>query len=42
MNYSGTLSSYLVDLISLRLVGAVGARIRVENSYSQWPAVTWI
>jgi len=33
--YSGIRLSYLTDLLSLRLVGAVGARIYVSSSYSQ-------
>ena len=36
-----SLSSYLMDLLCLRLVGAVGARRNVRSSYSPWgPAVT--
>jgi len=41
--YSGTWPSYLTDLLSLRLVGTVGARINVRSSHSQpRPTVTWI
>ena len=42
-NYLGTWPSYLTNLLSLRLVGAVGTRINVRNSYSQWwPTPAWI
>ena len=42
-SYSGTWPSCLTDLISLRLVGEVGARIIVKSSYSQrGPATAWI
>jgi len=34
--YSGTWLSYLMDLLSLMLVGAVEARINVRSSYYQW------
>ena len=41
--YSGTWSSYLADLLSRRLVGAVGGRNYMKRSYSQWkPAVIGI
>ena len=41
--YLSTVVSYLSDPLSLRLVGAKGARINVRSSYSQWwPAVTGI
>jgi len=41
--YLGLWPSHLMDLLSLRLVGAVGARINVRGSYSQQgPAVAWI
>jgi len=41
--YLGTWSSYLTELISLRLVGAMRARINVRSSYWQrWPTMTWI
>ena len=41
--YSGTVPSYLMDFLGLRLVGAVGARINARTSYSQpGPAMVWI
>ena len=41
--YSGTQPSYLTDLLSPRLVGAVEARINVRCSYSQQGlAAAWI
>ena len=41
--YSDTWLTYLTDLLSQRLIGAVGARINVRSSYSQWwPAANWI
>jgi len=33
---SGTRTSYLTDLLALRLVGAVEARIFMSSSFSQW------
>lgn len=39
----GQLPSSSTDLLSPRLIRAVGARIYVRSSYSQWrSAVTWI
>ena len=41
--YSGTRPSYLTGVLSLRLVGAAGARINVRSSYSQLgPTMTWV
>ena len=41
--HSGTWPFYRMDLLSLRLVGEVGARITVRRSYSQrWPTATCI
>ena len=38
-----TWPSYVTNLLSLRLVGAVEAGNYVRSSYSQWgPIVTWI
>jgi len=34
--HSGTWLYYLTDLLSLRLVGEVGARNYVKSSFSQW------
>ena len=34
--YFGTGLSYSMDLLSLRLVGVVGARDYAGNSFSQW------
>ena len=42
-DYTGTWPSYLTDLLSLRLVRVVRARINVRSSYLQrGPAVAWI
>jgi len=40
--YSATGMSYLADILSLRLAGAVGARSYVRSSFSQWAfSMTW-
>ena len=42
-SHSGIWPSYWTHLLSLRLVGGVGARMNVRSSYSQrWPAVARI
>ena len=36
LSYSGAWTSYFMDLLSLRLIGEVRARIYVKSTFSRW------